>query len=255
MKSNKRLIEIQKKLLSLFNDLLETIYNETVNESNSSTKNKTVNRSNTSTKNETVNKNKTVNEYNSSTKNKSNSSTKNESKSDYESDYESDNEGDNENKKDKNYYEIKQLNNWFKTIGQTKSLDEQIEILKTNNFLYQYWSLKYYDNNNDLNYKIFKVKAAHLVNEFDEQLFKKVFVHAFAELVEKLISTVDKKENQTIVKDIKNNRSKLFTEYTFDKDVNKHTGDLDDAVKVILYFFLYFLYIKILESKNGSNIN
>ena len=91
----------------MFDNLLKTIFNETVNESNSCTKNKTVNESNSSTKNKTVNK--------------SNSSTKNESKRDYESDYKSDNEGDNENKRDKNYYEIKQLNNWFKTIDQTKS--------------------------------------------------------------------------------------------------------------------------------------
>ena len=52
----KRLIESQKKLLSLFDDLLKTIFNKTVNESNSN--------------------------------------TKNESESDYESDNESDNEGE-----------------------------------------------------------------------------------------------------------------------------------------------------------------
>ena len=82
----KRLVESQKKLLSLFDDL-KTILNKTVNESNSSTKNKTVN--------------------------ESNSNTKNKSKSDNDSEYESDNESDNESndKKDKYYYEIRQLNN------------------------------------------------------------------------------------------------------------------------------------------------
>ena len=54
--NGKRLIESQKKLLSLFDDLLKTIFNETVNESNSN--------------------------------------TQNESESDNESDYESDNEGE-----------------------------------------------------------------------------------------------------------------------------------------------------------------
>ena len=58
--NGKRLIESQKKLLSLFDDL-KTIFIKTVNESNSS--------------------------------------TKNESKSDNENDYESDNESDNEGKK------------------------------------------------------------------------------------------------------------------------------------------------------------
>ena len=65
-------------MLSLFDDLLKAIFNETVNESNSN--------------------------------------TKNESKSD--------NESENEGEKDKYYYEIRQLNNWFETIDQTKSLEE-----------------------------------------------------------------------------------------------------------------------------------
>ena len=55
-------------------------------------------------------------------------------------DYESDNKSDNEGKNDENYYEIKQLNDWFKTIDQTKSLEEQIELLKPKHFLYKYWS-------------------------------------------------------------------------------------------------------------------
>ena len=102
----KRLIESQKNLLSLFDDLLKTIFNETVNESNSN--------------------------------------TKNESKSDNESDYESDNESDNEGEKDKYYYEIRQLNNWFETIDQTKSLEKQIELLKERGeFLGEYWYVKY----------------------------------------------------------------------------------------------------------------
>ena len=57
--------------------------------------------------------NETVNES-------SNNNTKNESKNDNESDYESDNESDNKSKKDKYSYEIRQLNNWFETIDQTK---------------------------------------------------------------------------------------------------------------------------------------
>ena len=59
-------MKVGKKLLSLFDDLLKTFFNETVNKSNSNTKNETVN--------------------------ESNSSTKNESESDNKSDYESDNE-------------------------------------------------------------------------------------------------------------------------------------------------------------------
>ena len=190
----KRLIESQKKLISLFNDLLKSIFNKTVNESNSSTKNETVNESNSSTKNETVNE--------------SNSSTKNESKSDYKSDYESDyksdyeidyksgNEGDNLTNKDENYYEIKQLNNWFKTIDKTKSLEEQIELLKSENVLYEYWTLKHCNDNKNLNYKIFKAKAARLLINFNKEIFKKVYGCNFIALAVKLINTVDKEENQ-----------------------------------------------------------
>ena len=98
--NGKRLIGSRKKLLSLFDDLLETIFNKTVKESKSNTKNKTVK--------------------------ESNSNTKNESESDKKSDYKSDNESDNEGEKDKYYYEIRQLNNWFETIDQIKSLEEQM---------------------------------------------------------------------------------------------------------------------------------
>ena len=76
----------------MFDDLVKTIFNETVNENISN--------------------------------------TKNESESDNESDYESDNESNNESKKDKYYYEIRQLNNWFETIDQTRSLEDQIKLLK-----------------------------------------------------------------------------------------------------------------------------
>ena len=40
------------------------------------------------------------------------------------------NDNKNENENDECYYEIRQLNDWFKTIDQTKSLEEQIELLK-----------------------------------------------------------------------------------------------------------------------------
>ena len=182
----------------MFDDLLKTIFNKTVNESNSN--------------------------------------TKNESKS--ESDYESDNESENEGEKDKYYYEIRQLNNWFETIDQTKSLEEQIELLKEKGeFLAEYWYVKYYHDNKELNYKIFKAKAAYLLNDLDEQLFKEVFGHAFAELVEKLINTVDKKEeNQIIIDDIENNSSKIIEqEYSqFVIQPAHKRGDLKDAVKIIL---------------------
>ena len=75
------------------------------------------------------------------------------------------------------------------------------------------------------------------MNDLDEQLFKEVFGHAFAELVEKLINTVGKKEeNQIIIDDIENNSSKI-TEQEYSKFVIQpphKRGDLKDTVKIIL---------------------
>ena len=142
----------------MFDDLLKTIFNETVNESNSN--------------------------------------TKNESKSDNKSDYESDNESDNEGEKDKYYYEIRQLNNWFERIDQTKSLEEQIELLKERGeFLSEYWYVKYYHGNKESNYKIFKAKAAYALNDITDNSFEKVFGCKFATLVDILINITSKEEN------------------------------------------------------------
>ena len=111
----KDLLKVKKKLLTLFDNLLKTIFNKTDNESNSSTKNETVNKNNSNTKNKTVNESKSDND--------NDNNNDNDNYSDNESDYES----DNKNKKDGYYYKIKQLNNWFKKIDQTTSLEDQIK--------------------------------------------------------------------------------------------------------------------------------
>ena len=63
---------------------------------------------------------------------------------------------------------------------------------------------------------------------------KKIFGHKFAALVDKLINTIDKEENQTIVDDIENNKDKIYEEYKFDESIFKQRGNLHDAVKIIL---------------------
>ena len=66
-------------------------------------------------------------------------------------------------------------------------------------------------------------------------MFKEVFGHTFEELVEKLMNTVDKKEeNQISIDDIENNKDEIYEEYRFDEAVIKNSGDLIDAVKIIL---------------------
>ena len=111
---------------------------------------------------------------------------------------------------DEQYYEIKQLNNWFKTIDETKSFKEQIEILKTKDFLDEYWHFGYHHGNKELNFKIFKAKAAHILNDVDEQLFEKIFGHTFAALVDKLINTIGEEENKIIIDDIKKIETKFM---------------------------------------------
>ena len=205
----KRLIKNQEKLLSLFDDL-KTIFNNSKNSNNINN-----NESDSNNKNESKNENKNEN------KNVNNNVNENE------------NENENKND-DEQCYEIRQLNNWFETIDQTKSLEEQIEILKTKDFLDEYWYVGYYHGDKELNYKIFKAKAAHLLNDLDEQLFEKIFGHTFAALVDKLINTTSKEENQIIIDDIENNKDKIYEEYKFDESIFKQRGNLYDAVKIIL---------------------
>ena len=68
-------------------------------------------------------------------------------------------------------------------------------------------------------------------------MFKEVFGHAFAELVEKLINTLDKKEeNQIIIDDVENNSNKIieqkYSQFVIQPAYKR--GDLKDAVKIIL---------------------
>ena len=166
----KRLIKNQDKLLSLFDDL-KTIFNNSNNSNN----------------------------------NESNSNNK------IENENENENESDNENEKDEDYYEIRQLNDWFKTIDQTKSLEGQIELSKERGkFLSEYWSVKYYHDNKELNHKIFKAKAAYVLNDVDDNLFEKIFGCEFVTLVDKLINTTSKEENQMLINDIKKTKIKFL---------------------------------------------
>ena len=140
---------------------------------------------------------------------KDNTNNNNDDDDDHVSESESESESDNENDKDGDYYIIKQLNNYFKTIDETKSFKEQIKILKTKDFQDEYWHIGYYHGNKELNFKIFKAKAAHILNDFDEQLFEKIFGHTFAALVDKLINTTGEEENKIIIDDIEKNKDKI----------------------------------------------
>ena len=125
----------------MFDDLLKTIFN--VNEG----------------ENDSVNVNENGNE--------SVSENENESVSESES------ENENENERDDGQYFLKQINNIFKKINETKSLEDQINILKKVPNLNDYWYNEYYENNKDINLRLFKLKLAHVFNDADDNLFKK----------------------------------------------------------------------------------
>ena len=107
--------------------------------------------------------------------NESDSNNKNESKNENENGTVNmnENENENENNSDDEQYEIKQINNDFEKIDETKSFKDQIEILKEIPDLNDYW---YYEDNKDINLKIFKLKLAIVFNDLMIIYFKKYLV-------------------------------------------------------------------------------
>ena len=74
-------------------------------------------------------------------------------------------------------------------------------------------------------------------NEIDKKSFKQIFGHTLATLVSGLINTKNKEENQIIVKNIKQNREKLFEMdpfYNWLIQPNDQRINLIDAIKLIL---------------------
>ena len=77
-------------------------------------------------------------------------------------------------------------------------------------------------------------------NEIDEKLFEKIFGHTLIKLVDKLINTTNKEENQIIVKNInKNNNNKLFEMDNFNDWLIQPSDrriNLKDSIDLILDF-------------------
>ena len=89
-----------------------------------------------------------------------------------------------------------------KMIDETKSFKKQINVLK-NEFFREYWQTRYYDDNKEINLKIFKAKFAYISNYIEEKLFEEVFGYTFVTLADKLVNTTNKEENQIIINDLK----------------------------------------------------
>ena len=172
------------------------------------------------------------NSNNNNNNNESDSNNKNESKNENED--ENEDESDNEQN-----YQIERINNNFKKIDETKSFKDQISILKEIPNLNDYWCIEYYEDNKDINLRLFKLKFTNVFNDVDDNLFEKIFGLASVELVGKLINRTSKEDNQMLINLIETNKDKIFEEDKFSisiiQPLHKH-GDLLDAVKVILEF-------------------
>ena len=95
----------------------------------------------------------------------------------------------------------------------------------------------------ELKSKSFKIELADMSNEIDKKLFKQIFDHTLIKLADKLINTANKEEeNQIVVKNISNNKEKLYeqdeTDPFHDRVIqpNSRSIDLIDAIKLLLDF-------------------
>ena len=172
------------------------------------------------------------NNNNNSNNNESDSNNKNENEN------ENVNENENENERDDGHYYLEQLNNNFKEIDETKSFKDQIDILKKIPDLNDYWYIEYHEDNKDINFRLFQLKLAHILNDVDDNLFTKIFGLTSVELVGKLKNKTSKEENQMLIDLIETNKDRIY-EQEYSKFVIQPThkrGDLVDTVKVTLDF-------------------
>ena len=149
-------------------------------------------------------------------------------------------ENENENESDdEQYYEIKQINNDFKKINETKSFKDQIDVLIEVPYLINYWDMHYYEDNKETNLRLFKLKFAHIFNDADDNLFKEIFGVTSVKLADKLVNVTSQKDNEVLIDHIEIKRDKMFEQDKYSRYViqpsHKRT-DLIDTVKVLLDF-------------------
>ena len=135
---------------------------------------------------------------------------------------------------------IKELNDHLdEIIDKSKSFEDQIKSLKKLEGLKGYWPYKDFGDK-ELKSKYFKTELADMSNDIDEKLFEWIFGHKIIKLVDKLINTTDKKENQIIVENIEKNKDKLFEMKVYSNEwliqPNSQRINLIDTIKLILKF-------------------
>ena len=75
-------------------------------------------------------------------------------------------------------------------------------------------------------------------NEIDEKLFEQIFGHKLIKLVDKLINTTDKKENQIIVKNFEKKIKINFLKWR----IILMNGWSNQIVNVLIYYTLLILF-------------
>ena len=186
------------------------------------------------------NENENEKEYENENDNDKTLMSSNEDDDENENGNENENYDDDErmNQSEKNI-RIKNINdNLDEIIDKSKSFEDQIKsIRKVENLGEYYFSNEFGDK--ELKFKCFKLELAHLANIIDERSFEQIFGHKFETLVNKLINTTNKEENQTIVNNINKNKEKRNEEdetYNYVIQASDQRIDLIDAIKLILNF-------------------
>ena len=82
-------------------------------------------------------------------------------------------------------------------------------------WLSDYWYMDYYEDNKETNFRLFKLKFAHIFNDVNDNLFKEIFSLTSVKLADKLINTANKEENQMFINDIKKNEDNIFEQDEF----------------------------------------
>ena len=132
-----------------------------------------------------------------------------------------------------------QINNSFKKIDETKSFKDQIDVFKKIPDLNDYWYIKYYEDNKDINLRLFKLKFAHIFNDVDDNLFKEIFGFKSVELADKLINVTSKEDNQLLIDHIEIKKDNIFEQDEYSQYVIQRPhkrDDLPDTFKAIQQF-------------------
>ena len=172
----KRRTPKQKELLSLFNDLLDTILTDKTIKSKSQ-KGNTLMLSKGDNENDKTLMSPTDNDHNEHDKTLMSST-----------------DDDDETMNQNNNNIIKQLNDSLdKIIGKSKSFEDQIKSIRKVENLNEYYFINDYGDK-ELEFKIFKLKLAYLSNIIDKEIFKQISGHTFEALANKLINTISKEK-------------------------------------------------------------